>query len=122
MPLWGDESHDWDGIDECIDILYNELKDSEVNIMQLKEKFGDIRMYCSLPTKKSEEQYRAAYEKAVEAHPELAEFILSQADYRELLVGIVKEEDCDHPQEWVTLEGKRTCGVCGRVTFDENHK
>jgi len=105
MPQWGDPNHDWNGIWECVDILQEALPDSHC-----KEKFGHVRCYVfSLDPK----QYRKAYEKAVAKHPELARYILCDADYPEYLKGIVKEEDCDHPGWWQSSTVRR-CAVCGK--------
>lgn len=57
--------------------------------------------------------YRAAYAGAVKRWPHLAAEILSNADYCELLVGIVDRKTCRHDDSvWESNEGKQ-CGVCG---------
>ena len=106
-PLWGDPNHDWAGINDCVEIMCDMLGE---HVIQAKEKFGGLRCYVSL----SEEDipmYRKAYETCVAKYPHLREYILAPADYPEYLIGIVPEDECDHPVHWVG-PGYRTCGVC----------
>jgi len=44
MPLWGDKTHDWDAINNCVEIMYEEIPEY---IIQAKEKFGYLRCYVS---------------------------------------------------------------------------
>jgi hypothetical protein len=92
------------------------LRDSEVEVQQIKEKWGEMRCYCTLPTKRAQHQYRAAYEKIHKKYPDLATYTLGAADHHEVLKGIVAEEDCKHEQ-WMTRysTGEQTCCVCGKT-------
>ena len=128
MPNWGDKNHNWKAIDDCVEILYEELGDL---VCQAKEKFGFVRCYMSHCTPDGEpydtecfpEKYRNAYKKCLDKYPEMAYYILMDADYPEYLKGLVKEEDCDHPGGWVKhdKDGSKTftCGVCGQE--EENY-
>ncbi len=111
MPQWGDPEHDWGAIEDCVEIMYERLG-KEPGFMQAKEKFGGVRCYIILHDE-SIDKYRAAYEECVKKHPHIARYILNGADYPEHLRGIIKEEDCEHPCHWVSLNTKR-CGVCGK--------
>jgi len=55
--------------------------------------------------------YRRAYRKTVEKWPHLAAELLSMADARDLLVGIVDQDKCEHSSTWTSNKG-RQCGVC----------
>ena len=43
-PQWGDPDHDWAGINDCVDIMYEMLGE---HVIQAKEKFGELRCYVS---------------------------------------------------------------------------
>jgi hypothetical protein len=46
---WGDPNFDWSGLDLCISYIGNNLRRwGRVNVTQMKEKFGECRIYCSL--------------------------------------------------------------------------
>ena len=48
MHRWGDESVDWDGIDDAARFIGKGLRRWRVDVRQYKEKFGAVRVYCSL--------------------------------------------------------------------------
>lgn len=57
--------------------------------------------------------YRRAYAKTVARWPHLAPELLSMAEGRELLKGIVDPATCGHESVWESMhDGTRTCGVC----------
>ena len=112
MPYWGDETHDWAGIEACVDILYDRLGKLD-GFMQAKEKFGYIRCYIALKDDDIPE-YRAAYIECVRLHPELYQYIIGFSDFPEHLIGIIKPEDCSHSVLLASLKSKvKTCAICG---------
>ena len=62
--------------------------------------------------------YRQAYERCVAEYPHMAKYILMDADYPELLVGIVPEAECKHPGWW-SGGGEWRCGVCMKVVTED---
>lgn len=48
MHNWGDESVDWDGINAAAKYIYMYLKRWRVPVRDFKEKYGTVRVYCSL--------------------------------------------------------------------------
>lgn len=49
MHTWGDEGVDWDGINDAAEFIGTELKRrARIGVTQYKEKFGTVRVYCSL--------------------------------------------------------------------------
>ncbi|MHA1437897.1 MAG: hypothetical protein ACTSPD_10000 [Promethearchaeota archaeon] len=48
MHSWGDKNVDWKGIDNAMMMIVKELKKYRICIRQYKEKFGTVRIYCSL--------------------------------------------------------------------------
>jgi hypothetical protein len=48
MHSWGDKGVDWDGINDAIELIDKRLRTARINIRQSKEKFGTVRVYCSL--------------------------------------------------------------------------
>ncbi len=49
MHNWGKENVDWKGIDDAARYIGENLKIwGRVSVMQYKEKFGTVRIYCSL--------------------------------------------------------------------------
>ena len=128
MPQWGDPDHNWEAINDCVEILYEELGNL---VLQAKEKFGFVRCYMSYctpegepyPKDEFEEKYRNAYKKCVDKYPDLAYYILMDADYPKYLKGLVKEEDCKHEGGWTchNKDGAKTfrCGVCMREELED---
>lgn len=48
MHNWGDETFDWNGLDEAIDFIHTNLvRWGRIGVRQSKEKFGCARIYCS---------------------------------------------------------------------------
>lgn len=105
MPQWG-EDHDWEAINDCVDIMYEFLGDSA----DAKEKYGFLRCYWFF-SESGIESYRNAYEKCLEKHPHMKRYILNDCDYPEYLIGLVPESECNHEAWWTGKETKR-CGVC----------
>jgi len=103
VPDWGDKNHDWDAINDCVKIMYDMLEP-----MQAKEKFGYLRCYMGEFDK---DLYRKAYKTCLEKHPHMKQYILTDADYPEWLVGLVPEDECEHPSWWSGIGYKR-CSVC----------
>lgn len=49
MHTWGDEDVDWEGINNAADYIGDNLvRWGRINVRQVKEKFGTVRVYCSL--------------------------------------------------------------------------
>ena len=49
MHYYGDEGVDWDGIDDAAEFIGSNLRKwGRVGVRQYKEKFGTVRVYCSL--------------------------------------------------------------------------
>ena len=48
MHDWSDETFDWKGLSEAIDMIDSELRFWRIGVRQTKEKFGTCRIYCSL--------------------------------------------------------------------------
>lgn len=48
MHNWGDESVDWDGIYGAARFIAARLRRYRVNVRDYKEKYGTVRVYCSL--------------------------------------------------------------------------
>jgi hypothetical protein len=49
MHSWGDENVDWNGINYSARYIGENLKKwGRVSVLQYKEKFGTVRVYCSL--------------------------------------------------------------------------
>ena len=46
--IWGDESFDWEGLNKAIKLINKKLRFWRIGIRQSKEKWGRIRIYCSL--------------------------------------------------------------------------
>ncbi len=166
MPMWGDPDHDWKGIDDACSIIERRLRFWRVPVYQVKEKFGSVRVYCSLGWSSlhdicypghacsrfpgwlwrldcswtgnsntvtgwlwrqtilrlsvwlHKKAYRSAYKKAVRRHPDLAQYILEDADFSDLLVGIVPVDKCKHESEWLVHNADSgvtvKCAICGR--------
>jgi len=48
MHQWGDEDVDWDGINDAAYFIGNWLrKYARMNVTDIKEKYGTVRVYCS---------------------------------------------------------------------------
>lgn len=86
MHCWGDNV-DWDGIDKAAMFIADNLRKVGVSVYS-KEKFGTVRVYCTLENDEQRQVYRASYLEAVKKWPHLKEEILCCADYDELLGGI----------------------------------
>ena len=108
-PMWGDPKHNWQGIDDCITLMIKVLGDA-FEYYDIKEKFGHVRLYISVADNQKR-VYRKAYKEALKLHPELATYILNDADYPEYLKGLVKQKDCKHKSKWIHKDFER-CGVC----------
>jgi hypothetical protein len=48
MHLWGEEDVDWAGIDDAAAFIGEGLRWWRVDVRQYKEKFGTVRVYCTL--------------------------------------------------------------------------
>ena len=48
MHNWGDEDMNWKGLAGALDIIQKKLRFWRVPVRQVKEKFGCVRVYCSL--------------------------------------------------------------------------
>ena len=48
MHTWGDEEVDWKGISDAAEYIYMYLKRWRVPVRDYKEKWGTVRVYCSL--------------------------------------------------------------------------
>ena len=49
MHYWGDEGVDWDGINDAADFLDDYFRKRwKIGVRQSKEKYGTVRVYCSL--------------------------------------------------------------------------
>lgn len=49
MHSWGDEGVDWQGISDAAEFIGRNLRKwGRVNVTQYKEKYGTVRVYCSL--------------------------------------------------------------------------
>lgn len=48
MHRWGDETVDWNGINDAAEFIARRLRFWRVDVRQWKEKFGTVRVYCSL--------------------------------------------------------------------------
>ena len=123
MHLWGDDWEHWEDMGKMVDMAY-EVFSEHFPLYGIKEKYGALRFYVSYP-KGKEAEYRAGYEKLVKAYPHLRAEILVDADWHELLKGIVSEDDCDHKHYITTSwtagntedEGDKEvkwCSVCGK--------
>lgn len=45
---WGDESFDWNGLSDAVEYIGVWLRKwPRIQVMQMKEKFGTVRVYCS---------------------------------------------------------------------------
>lgn len=46
---WSDEDFDWKGLNWCVEYLDKNLRKwGRINVRQVKEKYGQLRCYCSL--------------------------------------------------------------------------
>lgn len=91
---WGDL--DIEGRDICgrvneaaeyIDKFISKVSDQR--IMQSKEKFGEVRLYCEEPIGWYQRFiYRLAYKQAIKKWPDLKDEILCCADWEEYLGGL----------------------------------
>lgn len=67
-------------------LLGEALRAGGVKIMQVKEKFGGVRVYVSMPNShEARVHYREVYRNAMWACPDMAENLRSNADYAEWL-------------------------------------
>jgi len=49
IHIWGDDNFDWSGLDWCVIYLHKNLcRWGRINVRQTKEKYGELRCYCSL--------------------------------------------------------------------------
>ena len=50
MPThyWGEKDFDWAGLDDALKIIVRYLRRGRISIWQYKEKYGTIRIYCTL--------------------------------------------------------------------------
>ena len=116
MHYWGDKWEHWDKMQECVDRCYDLAEEAGLPVLQIKEKFGGLRFYVGQPdTDELRCKYRKLYETLVAEYPMLKHEILGDADwFKELLVGIVPEDECDHQgSDWARGE-ERWCGTCGK--------
>lgn len=44
---WGEEGFDWKGLDQAGSVLRKEMRRFRIPVRQIKEKFGQLRCYCS---------------------------------------------------------------------------
>ena len=62
MHSWGDENVDWKGIDDAAEYLGTWLqKWPRISVLQYKEKFGTVRVYCSFGWHGIYSAYRPGY-------------------------------------------------------------
>lgn len=47
MHFWGEESFDWKGLDQAGHLIEKHLLRWKVPVRDVKEKFGELRVYCS---------------------------------------------------------------------------
>jgi hypothetical protein len=121
MHLWGDNWEYWDKMIECVDRCYELAEEAGLPVLQIKEKFGTLRFYIGqLDTDEMKAKYRKLYETLVAEYPMLKHEILGDADwFKELLVGLVPEEECDHQGGYWSGDKERWCGTCGKDFSDK---
>ena len=116
MHSWGDKWGHWEDLGAAIDMVEELARKANLPVTGMKEKFGTLRWYYTPRNEADEKAYRQVYEQVVEKYPHLAPELLSDADSRELLVGIVDPKDCKHEAMWTTWgdNGAESteCGVC----------
>lgn len=99
MHSWGDKGVDWKGINQAAEYIgVNLARWGFVRVVQYKEKFGTVRVYCYLGRCNryldyllipyQEWLYRKLYKDMVKKFPHLREEILCMADFPELLMGL----------------------------------
>ena len=114
MHRWGDEWEYWADLDAAVETCQDLADEAGLPTLQIKEKWGGLRWYVDHDgTDEFNEKYRKVYEQLVEQYPHIATEILADADWGELLLGIVDPKDCEHTH--TMYDGKRTwCPVCGQ--------
>lgn len=123
MHRWGDGWEHWGDMSDLVDFMARSLwTGSSVEVTDVKEKYGTLRVYCYRPsTPKQVHEYRGANQAALLKYPHLRAEILVDADWPDLLTGLVPENECDHPSNcrWTltSSDGQDIirCGICGKV-------
>ena len=87
MHYWGDKGVDWEGIFlSALEIGEFLSKWSNIEVTDMKEKYGEARVYCSCPSNIYDRFiYKMAYRTAINKRPHLKEEILEGADWPEFL-------------------------------------
>ena len=116
MHQWGDGWEHWDKLGQAVERAYELAKSLSFEYMDIKEKYGTLRVYCYLMDEPDRAIYRKLYETLAQEYPEIVTELFGLADYPELLVGLVDPEKCSH--YWWTHSGdgdeeKEVCHVCG---------
>jgi len=116
MHTWGDDWPYWDELNQVVHRCCELVIDAGLSGLQIKEKYGTLRYYCLEPTtSQDKESYRSIYATLIDEFPHLATEILANADwFRECLVGIIAESDCEHKAVWKN-DREQWCGVCGKI-------
>lgn len=47
MHIWGDKDVDWAGINDAVEFLRTYMLKRRLPVLQAKEKFGTVRVYCN---------------------------------------------------------------------------
>jgi hypothetical protein len=116
MHVWGDDWEHWGDIHKMVERCYELAEANKLDTYCIKEKFGTLRWYIADDGNFNGEAYRKIYETLVAEYPHLKAEILVDADwFKEYLVGLVPQDDCDHPQTWCKMDGPRWCAVCGKT-------
>ena len=112
MHQWGDKNVDWLGIDDAANLIGMGLEAAGLQV-SWKEKFGCVRVYVDLE-EKDYCLYHKLYAEAVKKWPHLYREILADADYPELLLGIIDTDKCEH-YFWTDRKypDKLYCSLCG---------
>jgi hypothetical protein len=85
MHVWGEPGVDWGGINDAAYFIAKWLKIGGVHVFDYKEKWGTVRVYCSVRGPLQEVLYTLIYKLAIKKWPHLKTEIVCAADYPELL-------------------------------------
>jgi len=123
MHCWGDKWEYWEDLGLAIQLAEKLADEAGLPTVFMKEKWGCFRWNYMPNTETDKKAYRHVYEEIVKAYPHIATELLTDADDRDLLVGIVDTKDCEHTEVWTIIkkgeDDVRVCGTCMMEMNDE---
>jgi len=115
MHRWCDDWPLWDLMEEMVNRAYEVFGEAGIDVSQIKEKFGTLRVYCPKPSTPDQQlSYKECYRRLLHEYPQLKFEILAMSDWPELLEGLINPDECGHESKWVRSDGSTFCSLCAK--------